>query len=492
MLFSSPRFLIFLAILLVVLAPPYAHAAKKRVLSIASCFFYAAWDWRYLGLLLFVSIVDWFVANRIAATEDRRARRRWLLVSLISNLGLLGYFKYTNFFLDNLNGLLAPLGKTFPHADILLPAGISFYTFKTLSYTIDVYRGALPVCRSVLDYAMFVTFFPELIAGPIVRASVFFPQMSRPIGPTTGRLVSGASLFLLGLTKKRLIADTAAAVADPIFANPGQYDGVALWFGVLAYTIQIYGDFAGYSDMAIGTARMLGYDLPENFAMPYVSTSITEFWRRWHITLSSWLRDYLYIPLGGNRKGPVRTYVNLFLTMLLGGLWHGASWNFVLWGGLHGIALAVHKLWMRRVKWQMPPALGWALTFVFASLCWVPFRAQSFGQTATMLERMFSFAGDGYHFVPALAIAAALLTVFGHAIGIVLEDAAAAQRQGRAHPAAANLSWLGFRLEVNEVSGWWVVFGAGRVLGVFLVVFWLLGVFFFARADSSPFIYFQF
>src|SRR5262249_14493314 len=183
--------------------------------------FYAAWDYRYLFLLLFISVVDWFVANRIAATEDRRLRRRWLMVSLVSNLGLLGYFKYTNFFLENLNGLLAPFGKSFPHMDILLPAGISFYTFKTLSYTIDVYRRHLPVCRSVLDYTMFVTFFPELIAGPIVRASVFFPQMQRPIGPTRARLVSGLSLFLLGMTKKRLIADTAAALADPVFSHPG-------------------------------------------------------------------------------------------------------------------------------------------------------------------------------------------------------------------------------------------------------------------------------
>ena len=492
MLFSSPRFLLFLAVVLVVLAPPYSHVIKKRILSVASSFFYAAWDVRYLGLLLFISVVDWFVANRIAATDDRRARRRWLVVSLVSNLGLLGYFKYANFFLDNLNGVLAPLGHSFPHLDVILPAGISFYTFKTLSYTIDVYRGALPVCRSVLDYTMFVTFFPELIAGPIVRASVFFPQMRRPIGPTTARMVSGLSLFLLGMTKKRLIADTAAAVADPVFANPGQYDGVALWFGLLAYAIQIYGDFSGYSDMAIGCARMIGYDLPENFAMPYLSTNITEFWRRWHMTLSSWLRDYLYIPLGGNRHGPARTYVNLFLTMLLGGLWHGASWNFVLWGGLHGTALAVHKLWRKSVRWQMPPALGWALTLVFAALCWVPFRAQTLGQTATMLGRMFGLAGDGFHWVPALAIAATVLVVAGHVIGAGLEQAAAAQRAGRTHPAAGMLAWLGFRLEVNEISGWWVVFGSGSVLGVAAVAFWLLTLFFFARANTSPFIYFQF
>ena len=492
MLFSSPRFLLFLAIVLLALWPKYAHATKKRVLSVASCFFYAAWDVRYIGLLLFISVVDWYVANRIAATEDRGTRKRWLLVSLVSNLGLLGYFKYTNFFLGNLNGLLAPFGKSFPHLDILLPAGISFYTFKTLSYTLDVYRGSLPVCRNVLDYAMFVTFFPELIAGPIVRASVFFPQMQRPIGPTRDRLVSGLSLFLLGMTKKRLIADTAAAVADPIFANPGAYDSGALWLGVLAYTIQIYGDFSGYSDMAIGCARMIGYDLPENFAMPYLSQNITEFWRRWHITLSSWLRDYLYIPLGGNRKGPARTYVNLFLTMLLGGLWHGASWNFVLWGGLHGTALAVHKLWTQRVPWRMPPVLGWALTFLFASLCWVPFRAQTFDQTVTMLGRMVGFAGDGYHWVPALAIAAAMVTVAGHAIGSLLASAAEAQRAGRGHPALGLLAALGFRLEVNAVSGWWVVFGAGRLLGVALVAFWLIALFCFARADTSPFIYFQF
>src|SRR5215470_6797414 len=489
LLFSSPRFLLFLAIVLLVLAPAYSHTAKKRILSFASCFFYAAWDVRYIALLLFISIVDWFVANRIAATEDKRARLRWLMVSLVSNLGLLGYFKYTNFFIANLNGVLAPLGKSIPHLDVLLPAGISFYTFKTLSYTIDVYRGALPVCRNVLDYAMFVTFFPELIAGPIVRASVFFPQMSRPIGPTRARLVSGLSLFLLGMTKKRLIADTAAAVADPIFAHPGQYDGAALWLGVLAYTIQIYGDFSGYSDMAIGCARMVGYDLPENFAMPYLSTNITEFWRRWHITLSSWLRDYLYIPLGGNRRGAARTYINLFLTMLLGGLWHGASWNFVLWGGLHGTALAVHKLWVKRIRWRMPAPLAWALTFGFASLCWVPFRAETFDQTATMLERMFTFSGEGFHWVPALAIAAALVTLAGHVIGAKLEAAAAEEAAGRTHPAARLLAWFGFRLEVNPISGWWVVFSSARIIGVFVVAFWLLVLFFFARADNSPFIY---
>ena len=232
-------------------------------------------------------------------------------------------------------------------ANILLPAGISFYTFKSMSYTIDVFRGSLKPCRSWLDYATFITFFPELIAGPIVRGSVFLPQMDRVIGPTMDRVASGASMFLQGLVKKLFVADRMAVVADAVFATPGIFDTATTWCGVAAYTIQIYCDFSGYSDMAIGTARMIGYDLPENFNMPYLSTNITEFWRRWHMTLSTWLRDYLYIPLGGNRHGVLMTYRNLFLTMLLGGLWHGANWTFVIWGGLHGCALAVHKVWAK-------------------------------------------------------------------------------------------------------------------------------------------------
>jgi alginate O-acetyltransferase complex protein AlgI len=303
MVFTSPRFAAFLVLLLVILALVHRREANKRILAVASCIFYAAWDWRYLSLLLAVSVIDYFSANRIVANSSRSGRKRWLLVSIISNLGLLAYFKYCNFFIGNFNALTGCFGFTIPHLDILLPVGISFFTFKTMSYTIDVFRGHLQPCSSWLDYVTFVTFFPELIAGPIVRGSVFLPQMGRVIGPSTERVVSGSSLFLMGMIKKLFIADRLSGLADSYFAAPELFTSASAWCAVVAYTIQIYCDFSGYSDMAIGTARMIGYDLPENFRMPYLSLNITDFWRRWHITLSTWLRDYLYIPLGGNRHG---------------------------------------------------------------------------------------------------------------------------------------------------------------------------------------------
>src|ERR1700676_3786067 len=367
MIFSSPRFLVFLLVVLLALAIPFRHQFKKRILFVASCSFYAAWDYRYLALLLLVSVIDYYCGARIAKTEDGRTRGRWVTFSIVSNLAILAYFKYYNFFAGNLNGVLAWSGLHLPVLQILLPAGISFYTFKSMSDTIDVYRREIEPCRSLMDYATFVTFFPELIAGPIVRASIFIPQMTRRIGPTADRLAVGASLFLLGLTKKVVIADLLAAPVDQVFAQPALFSGRMLWLAVIGYGIQIYCDFSGYSDMAIGTGKMIGYDLPENFNMPYVAGSLTEFSRRGHITLSSWLRDYLYIPLGGNRKGEGRTYVNLMLTMLLGGLWHGASWNFVLWGGLHGCALGVHKLYRAGAgeRFRLPAVLGWAITLIF-------------------------------------------------------------------------------------------------------------------------------
>ena len=331
MIFSSPRFLLFLFVLLLLLTPRWRLPVKLHILLVASCFFYAAWDYRYLALLLFVSAANYACGARIADSTGERQRKAWLWASVVVSIGTLGYFKYTGFFLDTLRPALALAGIPLPQLDILLPAGVSFYTFKTMSYTIDVYRRELSPCRSLTSYATYVTFFPELIAGPILRATVFLPQLGREIGPSAARLRRGFGIFLLGLTKKLRIADPMASVADPIFASPETYASLTLWMGVLAYTIQIYCDFSGYSDMAIGIAKMIGYDLPENFRMPYLARDVSDFWRRWHITLSTWLRDYLYIPLGGNRLGPGRTYVNLMATMLLGGLWHGSSWNFVLW-----------------------------------------------------------------------------------------------------------------------------------------------------------------
>jgi alginate O-acetyltransferase complex protein AlgI len=490
MIFSSPRFLIFLCVTLSALALPLRHEFKKRVLLVASCVFYAAWDWRYLALLFAVSVIDYACAARIAASEVPRTRRLWVVASIASNLAILGYFKYYNFFVDNLNPLVAWSGRALPTLTILLPAGISFYTFKSMSYTIDVYRREIAPCRSWLDYATFVTFFPELIAGPIVRASVFLPQMTRPIGPTLDRLGLGFSLFMLGLTKKVVIADRVAMPVDHVFAHPEQFSGGALWLAAVGYAIQIYCDFSGYSDMAIGTAKMIGYDLPENFNMPYAATSITDFWRRWHMTLSAWLRDYLYIPLGGNRRGALRTYVNLMLTMLLGGLWHGASWNFVLWGGLHGVALAGHRFYRQRMhaRGELPVFLAWPVTLLFVILCWIPFRAAHIGDTAHFIRGMFTHGGGKITFPAETIFLALALVIPAHLLGLYL-----ARQSGHGRTATTRaLEVAGAELSTSPISGWTLRLSTRTLVGAFLVPLWLLVVILSAETAARPFIYFQF
>jgi alginate O-acetyltransferase complex protein AlgI len=482
-----------MAVVLLVLALRVRLRWKLDFLLIASCLFYAVWDYRYLALLLGVSAVNHWCGVRIHASEDPRTRRNWLFTSVAASLGTLAYFKYTGFFLENLDVLTQRLfGVSVPVVSVLLPAGVSFYTFKTMSYTIDIYRRELAPSRSLMHYSTYVTFFPELIAGPIVRASVFLPQMDREIGPTAERLRVGASIFLLGLTKKLLIADRMATVADPIFADPGLYAPVTVWFGVVAYAIQIYCDFSGYSDMAVGTAKMIGYDLPRNFRMPYLAANVAEFWRRWHITLSTWLRDYLYIPLGGNRGGRARTYGNLALTMLLGGLWHGASWNFVLWGALHGGALALHRA-LKEVTGErklLPAALAVPLTCLFVVLCWVPFRSPDWSTTQLVLAKLFAIEGGGALWMPtALGMCVALLAI-GHAIGAVLDRSA----EGAPAPAwlARALRGLGWELQTDAISGWYLVLGLRTAAGAFVLALWLLAIFFFAPTGTSAFIYFQF
>ena len=492
MIFSSPRFFVFMLVLLLSLRVVRPLEWRLRILLVASCFFYAAWDYRYLGLLLLVSAINWECGRRIYASTDPRPQRTWVMVSVVSSLGILAWFKYANFFVDNLNLLLAHSDVSLPHLDILLPAGISFYVFKTMSYTIDIHRGDLVPTRSPIHYATFATFFPELIAGPIVRGSVFLPQMGRDIGPTPERMRVGLSLFLLGLTKKTLVADPLSSVADPMFAAPLQYSGASLWFGVLAYTLQIYCDFSGYSDMAIGCGKMIGYDLPRNFRMPYLSGDVAEFWRRWHITLSTWLRDYLYIPLGGNRGGKARTYMNLAITMLLGGLWHGASWNFVLWGGLHGSALAGHRLLRERLgdRFRVPRPIAVVGTFFFVMLAWVPFRSPDFTTTGIMLGRMLTLSSDGTFFVPVILFASAALVVLAHLAGVAVERQLS--RRGHSRRFDAVLHALGAETGQDEISGWYLKLGFSTVPGMAVVMAWLLAIYFFAPTGTSPFIYFQF
>ncbi|MGI4872800.1 MAG: MBOAT family O-acyltransferase [Janthinobacterium lividum] len=355
------------------------HRARLLYVTLFSLFFYYKSSGLYFLLLVFSTMVEYNFARWIADSGSPGRRKLLMTLSLLVNLGMLFYFKYTNFFLGGFHALT---GQPVPVLHVLLPVGISFYTFQTLSYTIDVYRGQIKPLRNIGDFAFFVSFFPQLVAGPIVRASDFIPQIPKP--PLVSREDMGRAVVLIaaGLFKKAVISDYISVhYIERIFDNPTLYSGIENLLAVYAYALQIYCDFSGYSDIAIGIALLLGYRLPVNFLSPYQSTSITEFWRRWHISLSSWLRDYLYIPLGGNRKGVLRQYVNLFLTMLLGGLWHGASLTFVAWGALHGAALAVDKLFQKVVRpgnnWLVK-GLGWLITFHFVCFCWIFFRAGSF------------------------------------------------------------------------------------------------------------------
>lgn len=397
MIFSSLQFVIFFGCVLVLLLLFRTNRLRKLLLLAASYYFYSCWDWRFLGLILISTTVDYLVGGRLAVTAQPRVRKSLLMVSLCVNLGVLGFFKYFNFFIDSFSSLLASLGLHVGTLDIILPVGISFYTFQTLSYTLDIYRGEIEPHDSYTDFALFVAFFPQLVAGPIVRAAHFLPQLKEYKPLTHVNFYAGFQRFTYGLFKKVFVADRLAYYSDPVFQNAGLFDGPSTWMGAIAYTLQIYYDFSGYSDMAIGTARMLGYDLGENFNFPYLSKSPREFWRRWHISLSTWVRDYIYIPLGGSWRGIRRTYFNVIVTMVLCGLWHGAAWTFVVWGGLHGVALAANRLWMGRDRGEtgrLRSALGWAATMLFVVLGWVLFRADGFDSALLMVKQM-AFASDG-------------------------------------------------------------------------------------------------
>ena len=326
----------------------------------------------------------------IYKASKKSVKRAYLILSLISNLGILAYFKYFNFIVNSLNDF----GCDLQTINIFLPIGISFFTFQTLSYSIDIYRGNLKPEKSILNFAFFVTFFPQLVAGPIVRAKEFLPQLRQKLHLSNSGF--GKAVFLIGngLFKKAVISDYISSnFVDRIFENPNLYSGFENLLGVYGYSLQIYCDFSGYSDLAIGIALLLGFNLPDNFNYPYKSSSITEFWRRWHISLSSWLKDYLYISLGGNRKGRVRTYINLMITMLLGGLWHGANWKFVFWGALHGLMLVIEKLtkpYIRLPKNKITKVVGVLFTFHFVSFCWIFFRAKTYSNAFEIITQIFN------------------------------------------------------------------------------------------------------
>jgi D-alanyl-lipoteichoic acid acyltransferase DltB (MBOAT superfamily) len=387
LLFNSLEFAVFFAVCfgLYVLLP---QRAQNYLLLVASYVFYGAWDWRFLTLIAFSTVLDFVLGLRLAETGDPVRRRRLVIISVVANLGILGFFKYAGFFADSLRAVLGQLGVSLPAyaLDIVLPVGISFYTFQTLSYTIDVYRGRIVPTADLLDFALFVSFFPQLVAGPIERASHLLPQMQGPRRISGESLRVGAWLVLWGLFKKVVVADNLAPLVDAVYGPRAHPTGGEVLVATYAFAFQIYCDFSGYTDVARGVARMMGFDIMLNFNVPYAAASPAEFWRRWHISLSTWLRDYLYIPLGGNRHGRLRTHRNLGITMVLGGLWHGASWPFVLWGAYHGALLIVQRLLepvlaliaprgpMGRALWRLT---GVALTFHAVCLGWVMFRAES-------------------------------------------------------------------------------------------------------------------
>ncbi len=389
MLFTTFTFLGFLVVVLV-LFYVLPERWRRYLLLAASLVFYMAWRAKFVVLILGLITVDYFAALWISRREGA-SRRLALVVSLAANIGMLGWFKYANFARETWNQLVHP-GLAFGPLDIILPLGISFHTFQSISYVIDVYRGEQTVVTSYIDYALFVSFFPQLVAGPIVRAREFFHDFYHWKAPTGAEWQQGVATILTGFVKKLVFADQFALVADSYFGNPAALPGLApAWTGTIAFALQIFFDFSGYTDIAIGVALLFGFHFPENFRRPYLSASITEFWRRWHMTLSRWLRDYIYIPLGGNRKGEVRTYMNLMGTMLLGGLWHGASWNFVIWGGYHGALLAVERMiWGReaRTGWLRIPLS--VITFLLVSVGWVFFRARTFATATFVLGQMLS------------------------------------------------------------------------------------------------------
>lgn len=407
MLFNSGLFLVLFLLFL-----PLYYLLRRltlaRIIYVVcfSLFFYYKSSGYYALILIMTATVDFIIGHLIAGTPERKVKRRWLILSLCFNLGMLGYFKYTNFLLELFTPLVQWIGglvgvsemtaTQLGPLDIFLPVGISFFTFQSLSYVIDIYRGEIRPLRRWVDYLFYVSFFPQLVAGPIVRAKDFIPQIYRPIRVTQQEFGEGLFLILSGLIKKAIISDYISLnFVDRVFDAPTLYSGFENLMAIYGYALQIYCDFSGYSDMAIGIALWLGFRFNINFDSPYRSATITEFWRRWHISLSSWLRDYLYIPLGGSRRGRLRTYLNLLVTMLLGGLWHGASLRFILWGGMHGVALALHKLYMQICPWarldgasmgRFRRYLGMILTFHFVCFAWIFFRMPTMEGIGQMFE----------------------------------------------------------------------------------------------------------
>ncbi|HZF65204.1 MAG TPA: MBOAT family protein [Chitinophagaceae bacterium] len=502
MLFNSYAFIIFFGVVLLLHYMRFTWKVKKINLLVASYLFYAVWNPPFVLLLWLSTLLDFFLGKKMYAEQNPIKRKSLLMASLVVNLGMLAFFKYGSFLSENFVTLVALIGVDFhPVApDIILPVGISFYTFQTLSYSIDMYKKRSLPEKSLLDFSLYVTFFPQLVAGPIVRPAELMPQFKKPHQANRQQFIRGLMLVSLGLFMKVVMADTLlSGVADMVFGAKQALLSVDAWLGVLAFSGQIFFDFAGYSTCAIGVAACLGFTLPDNFRYPYAAIGFSDFWRRWHISLSTWLRDYLYIPLGGNRNGTMRTYLNLMITMLLGGLWHGASWTFVVWGALHGIYLSVERM-LRGNDAPHPPKFksssrillvpkkerlvtesaslapaflrgnrmhqffGAMLTFLLVNITWVFFRASDFGTAWNVLGSMFRLAENGVALVPTIdMVKVVVVTIFLLAT----------------HWAMRNTTVM----QVAQKAKWWVT---GSVWALMLILIVL------SQKSSDSFIYFQF
>jgi len=414
-LFDSPIYFLFLiVVVLVYWRLPWR--TQNWMLLAASYFFYGWWDWRFLGLMMLSTTLDYFIAFRIAGAEDPGRRKKFLILSLVLNFTFLGFFKYFNFFVDSFVAASANLGVhvSAPLLRVLLPPGISFYTFQEVAYIVDVYRRKETPARNFVDYALFVSLFPHLIAGHIQRPSHLLNQVQRPRSLNAAEFFDGVMLIVFGLFRKCVLADNFAIVANLAFDGGLGHGFYPTVIGATAFAFQIYGDFSGYTDLARGSAKLLGFHFVVNFRRPYLAVSLQHFWRRWHISLSTWLRDYLYIPLGGNQKGPARTYVNLMITMLLGGLWHGANWTFVVWGGLHGCWLAVERFFAEDLKTPIHEKLGTAasrlITLTVVGIAWIFFRATTLKQAISMVGALSDFTWNA-SFAPVLVSLAVLGSV---------------------------------------------------------------------------------
>ncbi len=425
MTFISVEFLILFSITAVLVAVCKDSKKRQLILLLASYIFYAYWDVRFLGLLILQTCVSYGIALQIANVDDCKKRKRYCTVGVTVLLAILGFFKYFNFFSSSFQSIL---GYEYEMMNIILPVGISFYTFQAISYMVDVYRKTTPVCREFYKVSLYISFFPQLVAGPIVRADDFLPQLERNHDIRLLNVEAALQIFLFGLFKKIVIADRLAVSVDAVFAMPSEYDAASIICAVIAYSLQIYCDFSGYSDMAIGVAKFFGYDLCRNFNMPYISKNPTEFWKRWHISLSLWLQNYLYISLGGNRKGILRQYRNLMITMISGGLWHGADWTFVLWGFMHGVALVGHKIFLKyKEKYQLSfrneflkkaaNMISIGATYCFVCIGWIFFRAESVGQAFIILRRIMTRA-DGIHYIYSFTIVYGIIILLCHLYGV--------------------------------------------------------------------------